>query len=60
LVLHCPFFNRAGQLQQAIGQRTLAVINMSNNAEVSNMVLIHFFSPREDSPRGEFISLPAR
>ena len=37
LGLHLTVSNRFGKLQQAVGQRTFAVVNMSNNAEIANV-----------------------
>jgi hypothetical protein len=34
-------------VQQAIGQRRLAVVNVGNDAEISNVCGVHFFSRLE-------------
>ena len=44
LLLHLAVGNCAGALDQAVGQRTLAVIDMSDYAEVSNVVEIHWLA----------------
>ena len=35
LILHLPLTYRSGRLQKSIGQSALAVINVSDNAEIS-------------------------
>ena len=42
LFLHFALLHGAGELQQAIGERALAVINVGNNAEVANVFAIQF------------------
>jgi hypothetical protein len=41
LRFHLAFGQRAGHLQQAIRQRGLAVVDMSDNAEISDVVDAH-------------------
>ena len=41
LVLHFPFREEAGLLDNAVCQRALAVINMRDDTEISDMTLIH-------------------
>ena len=36
LLLHIPIGHRAGVLQQPVSQRRLAVVNMGNDAEISD------------------------
>jgi hypothetical protein len=40
LILHIPFRNSFGELQQTVGEGTFAVVNMGNNAEVPYIFLI--------------------
>jgi len=41
LLLHLTLRHRAGELQQAVGQRALAMINVGDDAEVADLLLVH-------------------
>src|SRR3989338_286341 len=41
LVLHLPFFDRFGQIQKPVRQRGLAVIDVRDDAEITDVFLIH-------------------
>ncbi len=41
LGFHVALFDRSGQFQQTVSQRRLTVVNVRNNAKVSDMVLLH-------------------
>ena len=42
LRFHVTLFDCTGHLEQAIGERAFAVINVSDNTKISNVVLIHY------------------
>src|SRR4029078_12807100 len=41
LFFHIALGNRSGELQNAIGQRRFAVIDVSNNGKISNKLRLH-------------------
>ena len=41
LLPHVPLGDRAGQLEDAIGQRRLAMVDVGDDAEVSDQILLH-------------------
>jgi hypothetical protein len=45
LVAHIPLFNRAGRLEQAVGERRLPMVNMGDDAEISDVGGVHVGSP---------------
>ena len=46
LFLHFPFGNRTSVFQQAIRQRAFAVVNVGNNAEITDVLEIHIVVER--------------
>ncbi len=43
LFVHFALRERAGHFQQAVGQRGLAVVDVRDDAEISNELRVHFF-----------------
>ena len=41
LGLHFPFSDRAGKLEQAVGERGFSVVNMRDDREISDVLTIH-------------------
>jgi hypothetical protein len=41
LGLHGAFFDRAGELKHAVGQGGFAMVDVGDNAEISDMGLVH-------------------
>ena len=40
LLLHVPPLNRSRELQQPVGKRRLAVVNMGDDAEIADVLLV--------------------
>jgi hypothetical protein len=55
LVLHFPITHRIGELQQPIRQRTLPMINVGDNTEISNVFHKHLCRKSREK-EGEFMS----
>ena len=45
LVLHVPLAHRLGEFEDAVGQRAFAMVDMRDDAEITDVFLIHFALP---------------
>jgi hypothetical protein len=45
LGFHVAFLDGAGQFQQAVGQRRLAMVDMRDNTKIPDLILSHIRSP---------------
>jgi hypothetical protein len=47
--MHVPFRNRVCKLQQAVGQRAFAMVNMCDDAEISDSIHLLFLWTLQNS-----------